>query len=385
MTTYCPTCNVEYSVLERKTHLRSDWHVYNLKRVVASLPPLSAAEFSKKQALFASTASGVDLPQVSKFAFEAQLKAVRSELPPERTADSKTSDTDHEESDSDSSFRQPLPIGACLFCDRSFAGCAEAVDRVLRHMSDAHGFTLPHADKLINPGGLLADLGRLVGVEFACIGCGRQFSGRTYGDMSLQPSELRRQNLAAVRAHMRDANHTFLYTGTNDPVQVMLAIAETDSEGSRRAESLPPVARVGGEFYSQFYVPERENKTLVLPDDPDDMAYEVRLPAGGVLGHRKHYLTVYRQNLASGLIEEAKRRQQLQMATLTHGGTLNIASRRGTGLAIASSSTADPNGGRISRVDAHRQAATKSILDKYDLDLGTRGNYVLRGHLRRQY
>ncbi len=41
----------------------------------------------------------------------------------------------------------PLPVGACLFCERSFAGQQDSADRVLRHMSDKHQFTLPHADK----------------------------------------------------------------------------------------------------------------------------------------------------------------------------------------------------------------------------------------------
>ncbi len=66
---------------------------------------------------------------------------------------------------------------------------------------------------------------------------------------------------------MRDAGHNFLYTGVVDPVHVALAVAEAENERdgeSLRAESLPPIARVGGELYCQFYEPEKADNTLVL-------------------------------------------------------------------------------------------------------------------------
>lgn len=55
----CNTCQVAYRNIDlQKGHMKSDWHRYNLKRRVASLPPISADVFTEKvlQARAASTA-----------------------------------------------------------------------------------------------------------------------------------------------------------------------------------------------------------------------------------------------------------------------------------------------------------------------------------------
>jgi pre-60S factor REI1 len=55
----CNTCQVAYRTPDlQKGHMKSDWHRYNLKRRVASLPPITAEVFTEKvlQARAASTA-----------------------------------------------------------------------------------------------------------------------------------------------------------------------------------------------------------------------------------------------------------------------------------------------------------------------------------------
>ncbi|KAF4976902.1 hypothetical protein FZEAL_6478 [Fusarium zealandicum] len=55
----CNTCQVAYRNIDlQKGHMKSDWHRYNLKRRVASLPPISADVFTEKvlQARAVSTA-----------------------------------------------------------------------------------------------------------------------------------------------------------------------------------------------------------------------------------------------------------------------------------------------------------------------------------------
>ncbi|KAJ3498112.1 hypothetical protein NLG97_g1370 [Lecanicillium saksenae] len=45
----CNTCQVAYRNIDlQKTHMKSDWHRYNLKRRVATLPPISAEVFTEK-------------------------------------------------------------------------------------------------------------------------------------------------------------------------------------------------------------------------------------------------------------------------------------------------------------------------------------------------
>lgn len=65
-TSICPACQVELQDASRKEHVRSEWHIYNLKRAVAGLPPLPEAEFSKKQAFFASTSGASGIQEASK-------------------------------------------------------------------------------------------------------------------------------------------------------------------------------------------------------------------------------------------------------------------------------------------------------------------------------
>lgn len=57
----CHTCQAVVQDTELRVHLRSAWHVYNLKRSIASLAPLSEAQFLKKQELLGPIgASGPD-------------------------------------------------------------------------------------------------------------------------------------------------------------------------------------------------------------------------------------------------------------------------------------------------------------------------------------
>jgi pre-60S factor REI1 len=45
----CMACQVAFRSSEgQRNHYRSDWHRYNLKRKVADLPPITAAQFDQK-------------------------------------------------------------------------------------------------------------------------------------------------------------------------------------------------------------------------------------------------------------------------------------------------------------------------------------------------
>lgn len=48
----CQTCQVRLNGIDVKRHLHSDWHIYNLRRSLAALPPLSEELFLKKEEQF---------------------------------------------------------------------------------------------------------------------------------------------------------------------------------------------------------------------------------------------------------------------------------------------------------------------------------------------
>ncbi|VUZ43991.1 unnamed protein product [Hymenolepis diminuta] len=289
----CQTCQVKLNGIDVKRHLHSDWHIYNLRRSLAALPPLSEELFLKKEEQFRllDNANTSKLSTKTYFhceickksfksnnAYECHIasqqhlkkkKSVETEKMSEprkviceipHSEDEPESEYNPEEF-SVSEFRKSLPVGSCFFCDITYECNPDAVECVLSHMTNRHNFTLPYPEKLVDARGLLANLGRLVGEEFACLGCGRQFLGRRQDRHKKSPAELRKEALSAVRKHMIDKEHNFLYTGVEDPVMVFVAIGES---GDDNETAVPPIARVGGELYSQYYSGDQANKTLVL-------------------------------------------------------------------------------------------------------------------------
>ncbi|EEH47545.1 uncharacterized protein PADG_03629 [Paracoccidioides brasiliensis Pb18] len=68
----CNTCQVAFRNSDaQRTHMRSDWHRYNLKRRVASLPPLSSEIFAEK----VLTAQAVNFAAAAKASFEKSCAA----------------------------------------------------------------------------------------------------------------------------------------------------------------------------------------------------------------------------------------------------------------------------------------------------------------------
>ena len=52
MTQKCISCRVQFESAQiHRTHFQSEWHCYNLKRKIASLPPLTQEEFTERKEL----------------------------------------------------------------------------------------------------------------------------------------------------------------------------------------------------------------------------------------------------------------------------------------------------------------------------------------------
>ncbi|EFZ02375.1 C2H2 type zinc-finger domain protein [Metarhizium robertsii] len=67
----CNTCQVAYRNIDlQKGHMKSDWHRYNLKRRVASLPPISSEVFTEKVLQARATSSA----EAEKAYFEAKCE-----------------------------------------------------------------------------------------------------------------------------------------------------------------------------------------------------------------------------------------------------------------------------------------------------------------------
>ncbi|KAJ2001827.1 pre-60S factor rei1 [Coemansia thaxteri] len=68
----CMACQVAfYSADQQRTHYRSDWHRYNLKRKVADLPAVSAESFAQR--VLAQQAKAVEISKRAEFSAECKV------------------------------------------------------------------------------------------------------------------------------------------------------------------------------------------------------------------------------------------------------------------------------------------------------------------------
>ena len=250
----CNSCAVAFRNSDaQRTHMRSDWHRYNLKRKVADLPPVSADDFNKKvvsaqantsaaqeQASFAKSCTVCRKTYYSENAFQSHIssKAHKAKLqsigggkipsaalspketngdekiPPEAEAEfedvvagmkkTKLQDdatrrpsapapgTDHREEHPLSPANAEsteVPVSRCLFCNYD----SPSLKLNLGHMTKIHGLFIPEQNYLVDLDGLVAYLQAKIHKNYECIACHK-----------LKNSAL------AVQTHMRDKGHCMI-------------------------------------------------------------------------------------------------------------------------------------------------------------------------------
>ncbi|KAE8748355.1 hypothetical protein FOCC_FOCC004991 [Frankliniella occidentalis] len=306
----CITCRVAFHDAEmQRSHYKTDWHRYNLKRKVADLPPVTVEEFNRRvvsqrekdetsgqeitvycnvcrksytnQKAFDNHLSSkkhkLNLKEVSSDGSFAdgsgiQTTRVKKTSVPSVASSSAAKDNEMEidpeieEVDSDEwededdweDENNPIFHNNCLFCSNHSANMLKN----LKHMSIAHGFFLPDAEFLTDPRGLLMYLGEKVCQGFMCLWCNDR--GRTF------------YSAEAAKAHMIDKGHTKMLF-----------------EGDALAE------------YSDFYDYSKSYPDADGDADPDEEVeipeldsgdYFLKLPSGATIGHRSLFI-YYKQSL----------------------------------------------------------------------------------------
>ncbi|XP_055844698.1 cytoplasmic 60S subunit biogenesis factor ZNF622 [Episyrphus balteatus] len=292
----CINCNIKLANAEfHREHYKTDWHRYNLKRRIASLPPVTADEFQNRvlQMRNADTAA-IEEKQTSLYCnacrkqFSSQCShdnhlnskkhkenltkfndingdskeiTTKSLVQPKQHPMMVEEDESIEEVDSDEwedVGPNPIADNNCIFCDEH---SEDLVDN-LKHMSVAHSFFIPDAEFCTDLEGLLFYLGDKVCNHFICLWCNDR--GKTF------------YTLDAVRKHMIDKGHCqMLHEG--------IALAEYT------------------EFYdySSSYPDNKDGMDIdeeFVPDLLDGDEYQLVLPSGAVIGHRS-LLRYYKQRL----------------------------------------------------------------------------------------
>ena len=252
--------------------------VYNLKRRIASLPPISEMVFQKQ---VATPDSENDEAEESS-PFEQSCIACKQHYTNQKTWQTHLRSRNHiqksaENNLSSSSLEEGQPTDEeehfsplqCLFCNVE----STSLDSNLKHMSHAHSFFIPDAKYLIDMESLLSYLFAIVAVFNECLFCGSLKS-----------------NKFAVQDHMRGKGH-----------------CKVDFEGDEH--QLKQFYDFSGDADDDDGEDDGEELVEGVPLVPDED--ELRLPSGKIVGHRSR-ARYFRQNPSQRASSTPSSQQQLQ-------------------------------------------------------------------------
>ncbi|KAI8380407.1 C2H2 type zinc-finger-domain-containing protein [Blakeslea trispora] len=287
----CLACQVAFPSTERqRTHYRTDWHKYNLKRKIAQLPSVTAEQFAQKvlaqqtkgreeeerqglvyectvcrKSYFSENAFSNHLisKKHKELEFQADKQAPHSPVSQRKEAtlfsDAEDDLTDTETHSIVSSHPDhPPSTERCLFCQRMHADFESNV----KHMHLVHGFFLPDIEYLQDAPGLILYLAEKIedSICLYCNGRGKEW-----------------KSPAAVRKHMLDKGHCKMaYDESEDPEELL-------------------------QFYDFGLMSEQDFEAAMIDTTPTSED-EILLASGERVGHRRfmrHYKQKTRKPLES--------------------------------------------------------------------------------------
>lgn len=249
----CNSCAVAFRNSDaQRTHMRSDWHRYNLKRKVADLPPVSADDFKQKvlnaqasttaaqeSASYAKSCTICRKTYYSENAFQSHISSkahkqkalvASSKSPSLRSSRETTNDDEPISPEAEAEFEgvvagmkktalvddvvprrtnapppgidreeHPLspvkvvpensPVSRCLFCNYD----SPSVKLSVQHMTKIHGLFIPEQTYLVDLEGLVSYLQAKIHENHECIACHKL-----------------KNTALAVQTHMRDKGHCMI-------------------------------------------------------------------------------------------------------------------------------------------------------------------------------
>ncbi|KGG50751.1 zinc-finger domain-containing protein [Mitosporidium daphniae] len=274
-----------------KDHYRTEWHKYNLHRKISSLPPLSSEEYHQRLQVSQLSSSS---PPVSKgvacqFCDGKHGEIIEAEQTPFENAIIKKMEslsistfeqlfaefpdiTDTVMQDLRAQFSNLILPSGCLFCTSSFKDVRDNLD----HMVEMHCFFIPQVENIFDFEGLVSHLAEKINFYRTCLCC---------------HPEKRYRSVEALRKHMIDKGHTMLGDDLED-ISRFYVFDEDEFED-----------------LDEELGDENGQNQLQLKDE-----YEMELPSGRRVGHRKYrryysqYLRDSSETSESGQIETARGR-----------------------------------------------------------------------------
>ena len=177
----CTACRVTLSSHEEaRSHYKSEFHTYNLKRKHVGLDPLTQEKYSEKIEESKSLLQNF----MKIFKCDCCNRVFQTEKQLQRHLKS------NQDRSEEASVEVP-PSKACLFC----TSISEDLESNLKHMMITHGFFVPDLEFVKSLDELLAYLHKKVRELLLCLYCN---SGHSF------------KSAASVQQHMRDKQHCFL-------------------------------------------------------------------------------------------------------------------------------------------------------------------------------
>lgn len=308
----CLTCRVSLNSAEcQRDHYKSEWHIYNLKRKLNQLAPLTEEDYrqvllrhslenctdkvdesfycdrcckifytkqafnqhnSSKKHLHLLTTNKKNKKPIDKVDDDSKIELQKVDTIVDGNADD-FNESDWEEIDEDEEVLESVPLNECLFCSES----SENMETNLLHMSKSHSFFIPDVEFCVDLKGLLNYVGIKIASGFCCLFCsefGKQFASKK-----------------SAQQHMIDKGHTKIkFDHSND-----LFLEFEDFYD-----------------YSSSYPTNGEANDEINLDEfnLDGDEYQLRLPSGSVIGHRSLF-AYYKQNLRPQPVEKKSKNKEL--------------------------------------------------------------------------
>lgn len=200
----CNTCGLIFaSADEQRSHMKCDWHRYNLKRRVAQLPAVDEELFNskvaslsletespkeekkdnkqltkkeirrrEKEAIYEQKKKILEMARQNMLAQQGQISTIQSEEPKQEVETESIEEKDTEDNllsqeqleeklmAKKLSQRVEIPVTTCLFCHPKEGNNFESVDENSNHMFKQHGFYIPEQKFLVDKEGLIRYLGK---------------------------------------------------------------------------------------------------------------------------------------------------------------------------------------------------------------------------------
>lgn len=424
----CNTCLVAFRSSDaQRDHMRTDWHLYNMKRRVASLPPVSQDTFNEKvlaakanstaaaaRASFEKTCVACQKPFYSENSFRNHLNSSKHKSREARMSKEQPDDAssvlssnfslgepinkprehdedvtkvadglkgttiEEENEDDESTDEEEFSLSRCLFCSNKESDINANAD----HMLKSHGTFIPEKDYLVDLEGLLHYLYRKINENSECLYC-----------------HAIRNNPAGIRTHMQDKGHCMIAFETEDE-QIEIGqyydfrstYSDDEDESSTSETAANGGVKVSGSEDNGW---ETETSASSIDDDEEiaenrltstgkkapliyESDCELHLPSGRSVGHRS-MARYYRQNLHN--YPSASERAERQLAI--ENGEIEEEEKkpRGRNLNRAVVSRANGGSGMIGVPEQQKRAVVKS--ERKERDRGMRAEFKNRQRVNR--